>query len=193
MARTTSKPKLTYAISFGLAGGPAHARRFNHYLQRVGFRKTPIDKADIIIAHSGGTWLIPLTAKPRLVIYIGMPLAQTNPRQTWRAARMAMRQHGQLIHSRKTLIKNSYYLLLQPHRNFHMVRIAKTAQPITFPDAKTIFISNHHDPWTRDENLQDFVKNSSWAFISMSGSHDDIWEHSEHYVDIINHYAGLLG
>jgi hypothetical protein len=198
MAATTSKRKTTksrptYAISYGLAGGPAHARKLKRHLHQAGYvQSRQVAKADIIIAHSGGCWLIPELAKPRLVIYVGMPLAQANPRQTWLAAQDAMLKHGQLKHSLRTRAKNTFYTLRQPRRNLKITRMAKTAQPIIFPGSSTVFIANRHDPWPRSPQTQEYLDNYDWSFLSLPGPHDDIWEHSERYAVIIDHYARLL-
>lgn len=111
MVNTSSETKvgLRYAISYDLAGGLVHAREINKLLCQSGYEAAvTMDEADIIIAHLAGCWLIPESAKPKMVLYVSMPLAQ------------------------------------------------------------------------------------DWAFISLPGLHDDIWEYSEYYVPIINYYAELL-
>jgi pimeloyl-ACP methyl ester carboxylesterase len=191
MANTNSK--FSFAISYGLGGGPLHARHLNRLLHKAGFQQTrQLKEADIIIAHSGGCWLIPKTAKPQLVIYVGMCLAQSQPFRTWLAAKALMRKQSRRARRLSTMIKNVYYNLAQPLRNINMIRQSKTARPIVFPDCPTVFISNRYDPWPRSSQTQEYLDNYDWAFISLSGSHDDIWEHPERYVAIINHYARLL-
>jgi hypothetical protein len=195
MATTASKHKSkpTYAISYGLGGGPAHSRQLEHHLRQVDLlQASGFDQADIIIAHSGGCWLIPATAKPRLVIYIGMPLAQLQPRQTWLAAKKLTTKHSRRARRLTTMAKNVYYILRQPHRNVRMIRRAKTAQPVAFSDCSTVFIANRHDPWPKDEQIQAYLDHFDWAFINLPGAHDDIWEHPERYATVINHYARLL-
>lgn len=193
MAATTSSAKLRFAISYGLGGGPVHAKEFVHRLKSFGYQPATIQSADIIIAHSGGCWLIPVDARPKLVIYVGMPLAQEQPRQTWQAAKGAMVKYGNLKHTVKTTVWNSYYSIRQPRRNLGMIKMAKTAQPVIFPGCPTVFVANQHDPWTKSKNMQNYLRDFDWAFVSMPGAHDDIWEHSKRYTSLTRHYARLLG
>ena len=195
MTRTTSKhsTKLSYAISYGLGGGPLHARQLERQLRRVGLRRAGrLDRADIIIAHSGGCWLIPPSAKPKLVIYIGMPLAQAAPHRTLVATSKLAFQKGGIKHRLKNMAKSMYYNLSQPGRNRDIIRRAKTAQPIVFPGVQSVFVANRYDPWPKSEALQTYLAEQPWAFVGLSGPHDDIWHHSGRYAAIINHYARLL-
>jgi hypothetical protein len=194
MARTASpKPALSYGISYGLGGGPLHSRQLEHHLRQAGLhRAVRLDQANIIIAHSGGCWLIPKTAQPQLVIYIGMTLAQSKPRQTWLTAKALMAKHSRRARRLNTMAKNTYYISRQPRRNLNMVRQAKTARPIVFPGRPTVFITNRHDPWPKDKQIQNYLDNYDWAFLSLPGAHDDIWEHPKRYAVIIDHYARLL-
>jgi pimeloyl-ACP methyl ester carboxylesterase len=196
MARTALKRKaeLSFAISYGLAGGPAHSRELRHQLRRAGLRQADrLDRADIIIAHSGGCWLIPPTAQPLLIVYIGMTLAQERPGRTFLANKALMAKHSSRARRLSTAAKNAYYGLRQPRRNINMVRQAKTARPVIFPGCPAVFIANRHDPWTKDDQTQNYLDNYDWAFINLPGAHDDIWEHPERYAAIINYYARLLG
>lgn len=195
MANTSSKtkPSLSSAISYGLSGGPAHARKISKLLRQAGYTPTKnfID-ADVVIAHSAGCWLIPDTARPKMVVYIGMPLAQARPRRTWMTANTASFIKGNVLRNTQTRFKNTYYWLRQPVRNVNIVRNAKIARPVILPGVPAVFISNRHDPWPKSERLQTHLDTKDWAFISLPGTHDDIWEHPERYVAIINHYARLL-
>jgi len=79
----SSSNKLTsYFISYGLGGGSWHSRGFQRLLGRSGYWPVEANESDVIIAHSAGCWLIPPTAKPKLVIYVGLPLASDQPGRT---------------------------------------------------------------------------------------------------------------
>ncbi|HEY5442509.1 MAG TPA: hypothetical protein VIJ68_03155 [Candidatus Saccharimonadales bacterium] len=82
---------------------------------------------------------------------------------------------------------------MQPVRNRDIIRGAKQARAATeVPGARAVFIANRNDPWPRPKNLQTYMDSRDWAFISLPGTHDDIWEHSDDYAAIIDHYARLL-
>jgi hypothetical protein len=195
MAYTNSKRKAepSFAIIYGLNGGSLPGRKLSRLFKEAGWKPAKqAGEADLIIAHSAGCWLIPPSAEPKLVMYVGMPLAQATPRRTWAAANKVAFQKGGIKHSLKIRAQNAYYQVRQPRRNLGIIRRAKTAQPVIFPKAQSIFIANRHDPWLKSETLQTYLDNQEWAFISLPGVHDDIWKHPERYAAIINHYARLL-
>ncbi len=194
MANTaSSKQPLSYAFSYGFAGGPLHARKFKHLMHLSGYAHSQLPQAaDIIIAHSAGCWLIPKDCRPKLIMYVGMPLAQLRPLQSLLAANQLALRPVHLLHTLGTKAKATYYGLRQPRRNLKIVRMTKTAKPVIMPNIPAIFIANQHDPWPKSAKLKDYLNTQVWAFISLFGTHDDIWEHSERYVAIINHYARLL-
>ena len=200
MARTVSKtkPKLTYAISYGFLGGPSHSRTFRKNLRKLGYTPaTAAGQADIVIAHSAGCWLVPPNSSAKLLIYIGMPLAQAFPHETFKAARRenikAFIRHFHVWRGVVIGFFSCYYALVQPLRNRDIVRGTKKARHATeLPDAQSVFIANSNDPWLYSKKLHAYLKTRDWAFIGLPGSHNDIWEHSERYAAIIDHYARLL-
>jgi len=193
MAATASSKPLSYAFSYGFVGGPLHARKFKRLMNHASFVYTLLpQKADIIIAHSAGCWLVPEDCRPKLLIYVGMPLAQMSPRQSLLKANAAALKNNDLGRTLITKTKTTYYGLRQPRRNLAIVRMSKTARPVVLPKVSSIFIANKHDPWPKDKALDEYVKNHNWSFINLPGTHDDVWEHPDRYVEIINHYARIL-
>jgi hypothetical protein len=192
MAATGSKPNLTYAICYGFLESGPHGRRLRRRLGEQGYKKAGPAAADIIIAHSAGCWLIPKSAKPRLVIYAGMPLQMANPRRAWLQANLASLRRGNIKRNLKTRAKNTASIVRHPLRNLDIFRHPKIGRPAVFPDAQTVFIANRYDPWPRTDLLDEFAATQPWSFISLPGGHDDVWEHSDRYAAIIKHYARLL-
>lgn len=193
----SAKPQLSFAISYGFLGRPAHGKQISRLLRHEGYIPAPdIASADIVLAHSAGCWLINDMTQAKLVIYVGMPLAQDRPRQTFRRA--SSRNIHTFISNRHFLsvlkigLYSLYYGLRQPVRNLEIVKAVKNAQFNINPDTCTVFIANRHDPWPQSVRLQQYLKKQDWAFVSLPGSHDNVWEHPERYVAIINHYARLL-
>lgn len=129
MAATSSNK---VAICYGFVGGPLHAKDFRERLNRAGFNlvSDPSD-AEIVIAHSAGCWLIPQNIKPKLLIYIGMPLTNARAHRAWLSAGLWSMRAG-FWHSLKIKLINGFY-----------------------------------------------------AF-------DDIWDHPDRYVEIIDYYARIL-
>jgi hypothetical protein len=193
MAVTTSPEPLSFAISYGLMGGPLHAIKLKKQMRQAGFVYTKhIQQASIIIAHSAGCWLIPADSHPKLIMYIGMPLNTANPRQTLKQARALMFKHGTYWSNFKRISISMYYGVRQPKRTLDISRMAKTAKPVILPEVAAVFIVNQADPWPDSQVLDEFLEETPWSFINLPGAHDDIKEHSERYVEIIEHYARLL-
>jgi len=201
MAATASKRKIksrpTYAISYGFLGGPAHSRRLCRLLGRQGYvQAQSVGQADIVIAHSAGCWLIPESATPKLIVFVGMPLSEAHPHQTFKDARQkniqAFMYNFHLLRGLAIGLYSLYYWLTQPTRNRDIIRRAKTAPEVTSRADTTVFIANRDDPWPHSNRLEQYLGNHNWAFLSLPGSHNNIWEYSERYVAIIDHYAGLL-
>lgn len=194
---SADKQPLIYSISYGFLGGAGHSRKLRRLLQQQGYKSATINSPiDIIIAHSAGTWLIPPNTTPKLVVYIGMPLNKSDPTKTFRQAHHgnveAFLQARQPLKGLCVALCSAYYGLRHPYHNLHISRGASTAKPVIKPGARHIFIMNRDDPWPQSPQLVTYLAEQDWAFISLPGSHDNIWQHPEQYVAIINHYARLL-
>ncbi len=203
MGATTSnhnrayKQGLTYSISYGFLGGSAHSRKLRSTIKGRGLKPAAkIEEADVIIAHSAGCWQIPNNASARLVIFIGMPLAQDNPGKIFRKANanglLAAVSSFQLLSWTGGLFIDLYYAVKQPRHNWAIIRHAGQAKPSILPRASHVFITNRHDPWVQSKQLDQLLESKDWSFIELPGSHGDLWRHPEQYAPIISYYAGLL-
>jgi hypothetical protein len=190
----SAKHALSYSFSYGFLGGALHARKFKRQMQSAGYNYVlEPQNADIIIAHSAGCWLIPKNSRPKLIVYVGMPLNQSEPRKTILAANAARVKE---LRDRRYILplqlKSMYHGLRQPVRNIRIVKSAKQLKPVIIKSAGVVFIANRHDPWTQDKKLETYLIKQPWAFINLPGAHDHIWEQPKFYIDIINHYATIL-
>jgi len=186
-----SRP-LTFAVCYGFMEGVGHSRRLRKLLVKAGFRPSPVTEADIIIAHSAGCVLIPANAKPKLVVYTGMPLALARPQSTWVKATLPRIKDGNLRRELLARLNNTYYGLRHVKRNLGIMRDPKIAKPVIFPKAQTVFIANRYDPWPKGPELDKLVAKQPWAFISLPGTHESLWKEPDRYVAILEHYARLL-
>lgn len=197
MASTVSNKPLTFALSYGFAEGAAHGRKISRLLKQAGFEpaKSIVD-ADVIIAHSAGCWLMPDNARPKLILYVGMPLPLTNAQKIWLKANWlnvrSFLAKGNVLKMLRIATLNTYYSLRHFRRSLDIVKGVKTAVPTVFGSTSTVFIANQHDPWPHSARLQNYIDKEHWSFLSLSGSHNNIWQHPAYYVDIIKKYAELL-
>lgn len=200
MARTYSQDKpIKYFIAYGFVGGALNGIRMRHLLKKAGYVKSrSINEADIVIAHSAGCWDLAGSAQAKLVLLVGLPMAKVsvkvssyNSKQMYRTA---LKNHHYL-HAINVRILAIIYFLLQPKRNYRIIRYTSRFQTEFVPPKGPgiVCIVNQYDPWPTGSLMQEYIDREDWAFIGMSGSHDDLWEHPSRYVEIIDHYAGLLG
>lgn len=197
MANTQSTKPLTFALSYGFVEGAAHGRKISRMLKKAGFEPAKsLAKADVIIAHSAGCWLLPENAKPQLMIYIGMPLPLTSAQKLWLKANWmnikSFLAKGHVLKMFRVAALNTYYALRHTRRTIDIIQGVKTAKPTVFKGALTIFIANQHDPWPHSAKLSDYIEREDWTFLSLPGAHNNIWIHPAYYVDIIKNYAELL-
>jgi len=202
MANTNSRTSKnhTYAIKYGFLGGPLVSRKFEELMKDAAFDSSQASEdADIIIAHSAGCWDLKQIKNAKILLMIGMPLRNPSPKTSFQVNRARTKEYffnKHLVNGAQMSLLNTYYAITQPRRNLDIVKNAKNYQnSISIPDTKQIvFIANKNDPWPHlDSKLQELMDSYNWTFIHLPGSHDDIWEHPERYVDIIKHYAKLLG
>jgi hypothetical protein len=199
MATTNSKPRpLTFAISYGFLGGSLSGRLFCSKMTKAGFEQADPSKADIVIAHSAGCWDLKSTKNVKLLMLVGMPLIKPVASNSFRVNMARFRTiltSKYIFRGLQVALFNLYYVLRQPGRNLAIIHKAKQLQAEhKVPEAwQVIYVTNKSDPWTQsNEKLQGYMNTCKWSFISLTGSHDNIWEQPDKYVAIISHYARIL-
>lgn len=189
----TNSSKLTVGISYGLLEGPTHGRYFRSQLAKHGFRYSDDHKkCDIIVAHSAGCWLLSPDVQPKILLYVAMPLVSERLTRTFLHANWRNLKHLSWHRISKTAVAGIGYGLSQPKRNIAIVRGAKQATPTIPKTGQKILVINQHDPWPRGLGLRHYIKTHPWAFVSLPGSHDDVWEHPKRYIKLLERYARLL-
>jgi hypothetical protein len=197
MANTKSNKNLSFAYSYGFTEGKVHSRKLTKQLIKAGYRlETNYADADLIIAHSAGCWYKLDGLKPKLMVFVGMPLPNKNAGAVWlesnKISAKALLKHGRLLKFLKSIVYNVMYLLRHPRRNFDIVRKAQHAMPPRFKDTLTVFVINKHDPWPQSQRLNGLLAAEPWSFIGLDGTHNNLWHEPEKYIKIIDHYAELL-
>jgi hypothetical protein len=191
-----SSETLSYYIHYGLLGGASQSKQLRSLLKQVGFvLASKSVAADIVIAHSAGCWQIDQAARPKLVVYIGMPLASPNPKTSFRsnfAILTGCLRNGHPLRYVAINLWNIYYGTTQFKRNAQIIRHASKSVVRVFPSAQSVMLVNRTDPWPESPKKIELTSKKPWAFVSLPGSHDNIWEEPEKYSEIIEYYAGLL-
>src|SRR5690349_1106305 len=109
------------AIIYGWSEGPWHGKKLRQEISNAGFEiiKQP-EKADIIIAHSGGCFMLPQQSRAHLVLLVGLPYwPGKHPVRSLRQKIKDETKNGWWL--KKTYF-NAYYFLTRPRRWFMMWR-----------------------------------------------------------------------
>lgn len=162
-------------------------------LQATGFRVIPeATKADIFVGHSGGCLLTPSNHTARLVVFVGIPYSPkksviaTLIRKNIQEERLSRVNHQRKQWLIKFMWHGVYFWRMD--RNIAMsLRVSQGPQ--TLSSAQTLCIRNKDDDFCTDLIWQlPTLKDA--AFLSLPGSHDDLWVHPEAYAGIIKAYYG---
>jgi hypothetical protein len=178
----------TYFISYGFLGGAGHSRRLRRLLTASGYHPAKsMNEADIIIAHSAGCLLLEAHVQAKLILLIGMPLADGPGWRTFiRATQGLVQKH--FLKWPPLALSSAFHGLTQLQRSLMIATNIKKL-PLPEHDTHIIFIANRYDPWPKSRQLDELLDKKLWAFASLPGIHDDIYVHPEHYTAIINHYG----
>jgi predicted alpha/beta hydrolase family esterase len=193
---SSAKPLATYAISHGFSHGRRHSGNMRRLLSKAGYQEVKdVARADIILAHSAGCYRIPLDNQARLILLVGVPMNTQKLRTTMQLARkndtIAFKATGQYKRRLRLSSLSVLQLATHPRRHYGLVQTVK-ANRHALPHYKadqTIVIASRDDPWP--EPVRELAKTSAhgYSFISLTGSHNHIWQAPEQYVEIIEHYA----
>lgn len=197
-SRSTPKPLLRYFILYGFSGGKAHSRTFRRLMAEHGMQPaTNVLDADIIIAHSAGSLMVPKSSKAKLTLLIGVPLNRHTFKTYVRAHITNFKnffQSRQFLQAIRINVDSTFYLLVNPLLNFRRARIVgKHIVPL--PDGRhgqVVWIMNQHDPWSKIPELERYINDMPYSFVSLRGSHDTIWTDPAMFVGIISQYANRL-
>jgi hypothetical protein len=186
--RSTKKPG--YAIIYGLAEGPYMSRQLRQLLEKAGFHPTDAKHADLIIAHSGGSFILPKHTSAKLFIHVnpsywpGKSLLRSLVQKLEYDFRL-YRQRHQLSRWLATLGANIGYLLNLPRlvrMAWPYIRARKTLNHL--PDSSHIFIRTYVDSYCNPKALFD-ITSGQHRYLTLTGHHDDCWREPEQYVQLV--------
>jgi hypothetical protein len=187
MSTQTAKNRQTVAIIPGFAEGYLTGRRMRKELAKRGFdnSKDPAT-ADVIIAHSGGCFIIPAYAAAKLIICInpphwpGKPLRESGAEKlrVGFAASRANKAMGLFI---KAQIRNIFYLWNIPrYRKMWLGIKDGSAWRLQM---KVVLIRNQNDTFSPDTDTLPFE--TDVIAVEVPGGHDDCWDNPKPYIDVL--------
>ncbi len=179
----------TVAILYGFCEGPQRGRRLVAALHAAGLQViSDAQQADVIIAHSGGCFIVPAQRKATTVLLVGVPY---HPHGMFRAQcrNIAIdfseaRQRGATYFWQK-LLWNTIYLFNMVG-NVRMV-IGMNNKNIWRLRGGVHVIHNARDEFSPPEDLP-FAERPTAS--TLPGGHDDLWQNPAPYVTSVKSYYG---
>lgn len=177
----------------GLSEGKYHTRKCIRCFVAAGFTVTDDPKtADIIVVHSGGYVFLPDDLADKCVVLVNPPhqYRGTALKNTFRKIQEDYRHHKTHRKTWQFFIKNTWniwYMLAEFPRQKQMIRLVPKQHTVLpkLNARRLVFVATRDDPWASRITTESITSNPRYSFISIEGSHDDIWMHPEHYVAII--------
>lgn len=174
-------------ILYGWTEGQAHGKKFRAALRQAGLTITRhVDQADVIVAHSGGSFLLPERSHAQLVLLIGLPYWPG--RHPLRNLPTKIRQElRDLAWYRKSFF-STYYLLTRPRRWIRMWQGWKHQRLPAYEKSTIVLIRNHNDAFMHPTDATSLADDQNWQLRTLPGQHDDLWTNPGPYVREIQKY-----
>jgi hypothetical protein len=182
----------TVAILYGLLGGPRSGKALVRALEAGGYRIVDdANGADIIIAHSAGSFWLPPANPSQKYLLIGPPYWPDKSaviRLAIRAKRNLRPRHaGYTLWS--WVIRNAwgaYYAVFDLRRNLRILRCGLTFDLATAVQGRSILlVRNQDDSWITPDLSALRDQNPNLQIIELPGEHSDIAHHPERYVALL--------
>lgn len=188
-------PKRAHIV-YGFSESRLHGRRFIKALRKQNIRLTrTFDRADYIIAHSGGCFNVPELRKNQLLMLIDPPYW---PGQTLRSRAVEMTKqvlsamrpgNRPLLEFYKNILRVGHVIIMNPVNR----RIARQAKSFNLEDAvhhtHTILIRNANDPWITPDLTHLQQINPNLVIVTMPSGHDHCWDYPDAYVNLLKRYT----
>lgn len=175
--------KRSFAILYGFGEGSWHGRGLQRELLATGFviADTP-EVADVIIAHSGGMYSLPVNLASKTIVLIapscgsaGKTWLRTQSKKVWLDMRFFARE-GILTKWIQKSFWNAFYLVRQSPRLPYLWRTHRShTAGLRAMDTKTIVVTFRDDPWSGYMTTHEIEKHIDYTFIGVDAVHDDIW------------------
>jgi hypothetical protein len=183
------------AILYGLGEGKLLRKPLCAALAAKGFDYTEdLEKADVILAHSGGVLHLPPGTSAKVILIAGGGYGYrgsavlTMAKKVWMDFVCSIKQKNLSAWFVRSCI-NFRYLVMQPRRLVRMwreARIQRYKLP-ELPGRKVAIVAFRNDPWSSHLGDQGLHFTQPYAYISMDCLHDDIWANPQDYATVIQY------
>lgn len=171
-------------IIYGWSEGPWQGKLLRTALHKSGFSITRrAQEADIIIAHSGGCYMLPDNSRAQLVLLVGLPYWRG--KHPVRSLQEKLRSELRDMWWYKKTIFNTYYFFTRPRR---WVRMWQNWSKQVLPQLDNVAVTlvrNEQDYFMHPTDSKSLADKHNWKMKTLQGLHDDIWNNPQPYVELI--------
>lgn len=140
-------------------------------------------ESDVIIAHSGGCFMLPDDLLAKLILLIDIP--------NWPEKHPIIGTRDKIKLETKNwwwatkTFYNSAYLLTKPMKWHAMNKNWKVGKLPSDEKSSIILLRNDQDTYMHHHESSKLSQQKGWKYLQIPGQHDDIWENPKPYVDLI--------
>lgn|GEM_PF-1740220 len=190
---TTTSTAQKICIITGFSEGKYHTKKCIRAFTNAGFTVVArAGDADIIVTHSAGYIFLPNNLAGKCVVLVNPPHQYVGAafKNTLKKIQEDYRHHKTHRKTWQFFVKNTWniwYMLAEFPRQRQMIRLVPKQHTILpkLNAKQLLFIATRDDPWASRITTKSITSNPRYSFVSLEGSHDDVWMHPEHYVAII--------
>ncbi len=178
-----NKPKV--CIIYGWSEGSWHGKQLRKSLHDAGFTITKrCEDANILIAHSGGCFMLPNTLDAKLVLLVGLPYWPG--KRLIKSVRSKLKDEPKNLWWIKKIIVNTGYIFIKPKRWYKMWLAWKSKNILGHVAPKVVIIRNDNDHFLHPEEMHKIATLNNWFIKLLPGQHDDIWTNPSPYVKLVS-------
>jgi hypothetical protein len=169
-------------ISYGWPEGPWHGEKLAEVARSAGHTiVSSAEQAEIVIAHSGGCFMIDSIKRAKMIVLIGLPCwpGRSLLKSTFQKVKQDTKNRNFFF---KTSA-HSWYCLTRIKRWRAMYRNFKAFK---LPSHNDVYlVHNEFDTYLNQTIAQRLAKQRGWNYVEQTGGHDDLWESPDKYLQFI--------
>jgi hypothetical protein len=171
------------ALVYGYAEGPRIAKEFVSTLYRLGHKLVSATDADVIIAHSGGSFMIPDKNNAKVVMLVDVPYYD-NHKSFVKKLYRRVAEEGWSLKSIRKFSWNNWYVVSNPKRCWRMYRAVIVGSFHGVNGKRVVLVRNSQDLFGVIAQDKQEAKKINADVKELPGTHDDIWVHPEVYIKL---------
>lgn len=175
------------ALIYGYSEGPRIAKKFQAILGSLGHTLVNVDKAQVIIAHSGGSYMVPDKHSAKVVMLVDVPYYDSHWSFINKLFKRVMGE-GLSVSALNKLGWNSWYMISQYKRGSQMKKLVINGVFTGVKGKKVLLVRNSQDIFGTLAQDKKEAQRNGWAAEKLPGTHDDIWTNPKAYIKLAEKY-----